>query len=87
MRTYLKTAWASSWLCLAMQESARAETVARKQQEDERLQQAVADQEAAAQARDPLAMDLELEEATVAVGASKHVENGFRKRSEEEIEE
>ena len=45
-----------------MQENARAKAVARKQQEDERLQQA--DQEAAAQARDPLAMDLELEEAT-----------------------
>ena len=46
-----------------MQENARAKAVARKQQEDERLQQAVIDQEAAAQAWDPLAMDLELEEA------------------------
>ena len=44
-----------------MQENESAKAVAWMQQEDERLQHA--DQEAAAQAQDPLAMDLELEEA------------------------
>ena len=48
-----------------MQENESAKAVAWMQQEDERLQQA--DQEAAAQARDPLDMDLESEEANQSV--------------------